>query len=232
MRAPTTLAILVLVPLLAGGPLAAHTDMTPEEVYDRIAAGGNVLVLDVREYSEFCATWSEHIANAVSMPWISGVLNARFAELPTDWEIIIVCASGARSNNAANFLDAQGFTDVFDMTGGMNAWIWETEGCTDQPLVMVERGEGTTEIDWVPWSGEPQDYDLLRGDGGTLADAGTHVDLGTTDCLVETTPFSWHSDADPVSTDSFLYYLVRPTQRIFGQSSGGLDRITTAPGCD
>ena len=42
---------------------------------------------------------------------------------------IVVCRSGNRSNTAANFLDGVGFTNVFDMLGGMNAWLWETVNC-------------------------------------------------------------------------------------------------------
>lgn len=110
----------------------AHTDLTPAEVKDLLDAGGAVVIVDVREVAEYCdTTYSPpgHIPGAINLPWYAGALEERYRELnPTD-STIVVCRSGARSNAAANFLDGVGFTNVFDMLGGMIAWEWETEGC-------------------------------------------------------------------------------------------------------
>lgn len=110
----------------------SHTDVTPTEVKAMLDAGGDIVVIDVREESEFCdSTYSPpgHIAGAINMPWNSGYLQAHYGELAADDTTIVVCRSGNRSNSAANFLDGVGFTNVFDMLGGMNAWDWETETC-------------------------------------------------------------------------------------------------------
>jgi rhodanese-related sulfurtransferase len=110
----------------------AHTDLTPAEVKALLDAGGAMVVVDVREEAEYCdTTYSPpgHIQGAINMPWYAGDLEERYTELdPTD-STIVVCRSGARSNVAANFLDGVGFTNVFDMLGGMNAWLWDTEVC-------------------------------------------------------------------------------------------------------
>ncbi len=37
-------------------------------------------------------------------------------------EIILMCRSGQRSGNAQQFLQSQGFTNVFNLTGGILAW--------------------------------------------------------------------------------------------------------------
>jgi rhodanese-related sulfurtransferase len=95
-------------------------------------AGGNVVVVDVREPSEYCdslAAVPGHIVGAVNMPWNSGVLQANYGLLDPNDSTIVVCRSGARSNAAANFLDGESFTNVFDMLGGMTAWQHETELC-------------------------------------------------------------------------------------------------------
>ena len=118
--------------LLAGAVAYAHTDITPAEVKAMIDAGGPLTIVDVREESEYCdSTYSPpgHIPDAVNMPWYSGGLEEGYSELPGDEDIVIVCRSGNRSNQAANFLDGLGFTRVFDMLGGMNAWEYETELC-------------------------------------------------------------------------------------------------------
>jgi rhodanese-related sulfurtransferase len=117
---------------LVSSAALAHTDLTVSQVKALLDAGTTAIVVDVREESEFCDsnyTPPGHIAGAVNMPWNSGYLQANYTELDPNDSTIIVCRSGSRSNSAANFLDGQGFTKVFDMLGGMNAWSHGTELC-------------------------------------------------------------------------------------------------------
>jgi rhodanese-related sulfurtransferase len=118
--------------LLASSVALAHTDLTPAQVKAWVDTTKGGVLVDVREESEFCdSTYSPpgHIPGAINMPWNSGYFQAHYTELPMYDDIIIVCRSGNRSNSAANFLDAADFSRVFDMTGGMNEWIWETDLC-------------------------------------------------------------------------------------------------------
>jgi rhodanese-related sulfurtransferase len=46
----------------------------------------------------------------------------RFAELPTDRPLYLVCRSGNRSAAAAAFLLRNGYEDVANVVGGMMAW--------------------------------------------------------------------------------------------------------------
>jgi rhodanese-related sulfurtransferase len=136
-----SVAIAFLAGVLAHGLSYSHTNLTPSEVKAWLDTGDTVIVLDVREESEFCdSNYSPpgHIPGAINMPWNSGYLQAHYSELPPDEDIIVVCRSGNRSNTAANFLDGQGFTSVFDMTGGMNAWLWETENCPVASVPSLE----------------------------------------------------------------------------------------------
>jgi rhodanese-related sulfurtransferase len=50
-------------------------------------------------------------------------LPARIHELPRDEKMIMVCRSGARSAQACMFLQQQGFTNVFNLRGGMMGWV-------------------------------------------------------------------------------------------------------------
>ena len=126
-----TLFFLLFVSLTGFGSYAwAHTDVTPQDANDMIDANDQLIVLDVREVSEYCNP-PGHIPGALNYPWSSGVLLERYEELPQDREILVVCRSGGRSNQAANFLDSQGFLYVYDMLGGMLAWEWETVVCVD-----------------------------------------------------------------------------------------------------
>lgn len=79
----------------------------------------NALVLDVREEVEYK---SGHVLNAKLIPL--GKLGERIGELEKyrDKPVVVVCRSGARSANACALLGKQGFTEVYNLAGGMMAW--------------------------------------------------------------------------------------------------------------
>lgn len=106
----------------------AHTDVTVEQARNIINSMNDLIVVDVREPSEYCDA-TGHIPGALNYPLSSGILEVRYEELPKDSPLLVVCRSGARSNQAANFLDSKGFSRVYDMIRGMMAWTWETELC-------------------------------------------------------------------------------------------------------
>jgi len=103
----------------------AHTDVTAEQAKELIDTTIDLTVIDVREPSEYSGARG-HIPGALNYPWNSGVLQVRYEELQTDTPILVVCGSGGRSNRAANLLDSNGFSMVYDMLGGMGVWMWET----------------------------------------------------------------------------------------------------------
>ena len=213
-------AILVLV-FSIPSPFA-HTDIPASEAHAMIQTDENVVVLDVREYSEFCGS-VQHIEDAANLPWNSSVLQARFDELPTDVNIIVVCSSGGRSNQAATFLDNQGFTNIYDMQGGMNAWSWDKEACGASPVISMHGTTTGTEINWTP-ANNIQDYDLIRGVLEDIVDAGTFIDLGAADCLCKDSPFTYYND--PEEPSSSYFYLVRRSGGNWGESS---DRVPRSP---
>lgn len=130
--------------LIAFAPSApAHTDVTPQQARELIDSADGLVVVDVREPYEYCDE-AGHIPGALNYPWNSGVLRAQYEELSMDVPILVVCRSGGRSNQAANFLDSKGFPEVYDMLGGMSSWLWETEPCFDPD---EKYGGGTGEPD-------------------------------------------------------------------------------------
>jgi rhodanese-related sulfurtransferase len=80
----------------------------------------NVALIDVREQYEYD---EGHIPGVTLIPL--GTIPNRLNEIPTDKEVIFVCRSGNRSNQATQFLQQQGFDNVHNMLGGMNAWVEE-----------------------------------------------------------------------------------------------------------
>lgn len=51
-----------------------------------------------------------------------GDLPARIAELDPSRRVVLLCRSGGRSTQAAEFFVASGFVDVYNLEGGMLAW--------------------------------------------------------------------------------------------------------------
>jgi rhodanese-related sulfurtransferase len=76
-------------------------------------------VLDVREQGEYD---SGHLLNAKLIPL--GKLKTRIAELDKyrDKIVVVVCRSGNRSGTATAILTKAGFTDAYNMAGGVMAW--------------------------------------------------------------------------------------------------------------
>ena len=84
------------------------------------------LLLDVRE------PWEVHTASVapgdydlVLIPM--NEVPARMAELPQDRPIACLCHHGARSQRVAMFLAQQGYTDVANIAGGIDAWSQERD---------------------------------------------------------------------------------------------------------
>jgi glyoxylase-like metal-dependent hydrolase (beta-lactamase superfamily II) len=114
-----------------------YRDAEPAELAARLGTSDQPLVLDVREPVEFAA-WS--IPSAVNIP--IGELEARVSEVPTDRDVVTVCASGNRSSRAAEILSRAG-RRVANLAGGMAAWAMVYDAVTveldDVRVVQVRR---------------------------------------------------------------------------------------------
>jgi rhodanese-related sulfurtransferase len=47
---------------------------------------------------------------------------ARSSELDDEAPIVCMCHHGARSANVGMFLESRGFTNIFNLQGGIDAW--------------------------------------------------------------------------------------------------------------
>lgn len=79
----------------------------------------NTMVIDVREANEFSKS---HIENAINIPF--GKLEEKLTSLEKhkNQPIIVTCQTGARSLPACKILSKAGFSQIFNMTGGMQSW--------------------------------------------------------------------------------------------------------------
>jgi rhodanese-related sulfurtransferase len=90
--------------------------ITPQAAAQLIDSG-DALVVDVREHHEWV---TGHIASAQHAP-LSRLRQTPKAYLQRD-RLIFVCAAGARSKLAAQLATALGFKEVYNLSGGTQAW--------------------------------------------------------------------------------------------------------------
>lgn len=91
-------------------------DVTPQEVLE---AAKELILIDVREISEYNGELG-HAPNSELM--VLSSLPAKIKSLPKDKPIVFICRSGGRSAQAAAFAKSEGYTQVYNMTGGMLLW--------------------------------------------------------------------------------------------------------------
>jgi rhodanese-related sulfurtransferase len=97
------------------------TGISVNDVSRILAAGANMLLLDVRDPHELSGELG-HINGVTNIPVAK--LSHRLPELETyrDREIVAICKAGGRAHTAAQILMQAGFPKVQVMMGGMIAW--------------------------------------------------------------------------------------------------------------
>ena len=97
--------------------------MTVLELKERLAQpGAKPVLLDVREGWELniCA-----LPDALHIPM--GQIPARAEELDPQKEMVVVCHHGVRSLRVAHFLESHGFSKLYNLQGGVDAWAREID---------------------------------------------------------------------------------------------------------
>jgi len=94
-------------------------ETTADEVKARLDRGEKVMLVDVREESEFA---TDHLPGALHLGKgvIERDIEARVPELDT--ELVLYCGGGFRSALAADNLQRMGYTNVISMDGGIRDW--------------------------------------------------------------------------------------------------------------
>ncbi|HEY3366977.1 MAG TPA: rhodanese-like domain-containing protein [Symbiobacteriaceae bacterium] len=92
-------------------------NITPADVKQRLEAGEKPLLIDVREPWEHA---EGHIPGSILHPL--GQIRAWSGALNKQDEIIVYCRTASRSVGAAQYLQAMGFKNVKNMSGGIIFW--------------------------------------------------------------------------------------------------------------
>ena len=113
-----TSQIETLTPTATPTAVLSYTSLTVDGAKSLIQENTDLVVLDVRTKEEYEIS---HLQNAILIP-VSELPN-RLAELDKDKKILVYCKTGVRSAKAGDILVNNGFGLVYNMLGGIDAWI-------------------------------------------------------------------------------------------------------------
>jgi len=91
--------------------------ISARRLHEMISGGKKVVLVDVREPFEFEIA---RIPNSQLIPL--GTIPERLAEIPRTETTVVMCKSGVRSARVIEFLRGQGFENLLNLEGGLDAW--------------------------------------------------------------------------------------------------------------
>ena len=100
-------------------------ELTPSEFRERWPtqeSDAAPILLDVREPEELAVA---AVAGVVHIPMAE--IPARLADLDRDRHIVCMCHGGVRSRRVAEFLAANGYEQVSNLAGGIDAWSQQVD---------------------------------------------------------------------------------------------------------
>jgi thioredoxin 1 len=94
--------------------------LSPDAFESGLQMSGIQLV-DVRTPEEFAGG---HLEGAINIDIKSPDFSSRIAsELDKDQPVYVYCRSGGRSASAGEYLAAQGYSEIYDLKGGILSWM-------------------------------------------------------------------------------------------------------------
>lgn len=105
-------------------PFREDWEITPRALEAELAGNAKPLLIDCRSAEEHGAA---RITEAVLVPM--NEIPSRLDELGADLDrrIVVHCHHGQRSLRVVGYLRQQGFTDVWSLAGGIDAWSQSVE---------------------------------------------------------------------------------------------------------
>lgn len=133
--------ILIAVILLGSCQSQAQKTDIPVNEFEKIITTEKVQLLDVRTAEEFA---SGHIKNALQADWTNKEqFIARVKALDKNIPVYAYCLSGARSGEAAKWLNENGYK-AYNMKAGIKEW-----NKAGKPLEQMEKVQQTTMAEYL-----------------------------------------------------------------------------------
>lgn len=115
------------------------TALTADEFEKEITTQKNIQILDVRTPKEF---FGGHIKNALQADWNDKKeFDRRIAFIDKNKPVYVYCLAGGRSAAAADKMRKAGYTNVYELSGGTNAWRAASkplEGASTEKQMTIE----------------------------------------------------------------------------------------------
>ena len=95
--------------------------VSPQEVYNAVygPSGKSYQLVDVRTPEEYGAS---HLRDAQNICVTEADFEEKVKGLDKSKPIYVYCKKGGRSAKAAQILAEMGFTEIYDLQGGITAW--------------------------------------------------------------------------------------------------------------
>lgn len=93
--------------------------LTATELQQKIQKNNALQIVDVRTPGEFK---KGHIRNAMNIDINGSEFKNQLAALDKTKPVFVYCLSGGRSKSAVNYMQKNGFTEIFELPGGMIEW--------------------------------------------------------------------------------------------------------------
>lgn len=123
----------------------AKTNLAVSEFHEKMKEKSDALVIDVRTPAEFN---KGHIDGALNIDWNGNDFNNHIALLEKNNTVMVYCLSGSRSAAAADKMRSIGFTEVYEMDGGIMKW-----NAANLPVTEVtknkKKGMSTSEFEML-----------------------------------------------------------------------------------
>lgn len=100
----------------------SHQNLSPSESKDLLekrSGDSNFVLVDIRTPEEFA---SGHLEGALNVDYYAPDFAEQMSSMDTTKTYLIYCRSGNRSGNALRVLASKGFTDIYDISGGIVAF--------------------------------------------------------------------------------------------------------------
>tara|TARA_B100000029_G_C17366149_1_gene884400 strand:+ start:101 stop:427 length:327 start_codon:yes stop_codon:yes gene_type:complete len=92
------------------------------ELKNKLDNNENFTLIDVRESEELAIS---KINEALHIPM--SIIPTRLTDIDSTKPIIIMCKSGGRSAQVCQYLNDQGYTNVYNLNGGIISWALEID---------------------------------------------------------------------------------------------------------
>lgn len=111
---------LLLIAGFSVGNVSAQSSVINADAFEKmLKTDKTVQLVDVRTPGEYS---SGHIEGAVNYDFYASDFAQKIGKLDKKKPVMVYCAVGGRSGAAAEQLKKSGFTKVYDLDGGMDAW--------------------------------------------------------------------------------------------------------------